>query len=273
MRHGLICLIAALLLAACQAAPPTPTPQPTSTATPDVTRTPFVMPTAFPSETSLPVTPSATAVVVDTFTGLVVEPPLTITLPEGWETLYDTALIDELGELNYVPIAFYTGPVTGGTGSIALVWNFRSIASGNPFSEDYNKVNLLSDGERLLRTLVIEIGCNVGLEPARTDLTLGGLPATGRFWSAVTCPDGMPDTRGWYVAREDMEIGFVFYAFTDPIEAMNGVAKQELQSILDTVVLRVAEVPTATPGQPTAINLETTGTPATSVPQTATTAP
>jgi hypothetical protein len=255
MRHGLICLIAALLLAACQPAAPTVTPPPTLTATPDATRTPFIMPTAFPSETPVPVTPSETAVKVDTFTGLVVEPPLSITLPQGWKTLYDTALVDELGELNYVPIAVYSGPVTGGTGTIALVWNFRSIANGNPFSEDYQKVNLLSDGERLLRTLVIELGCNVGLEPARTDLTLGRLPAEGRFWSAVACPDGMTDTRGWYVAREDMEIGFVFYAFTDPIKAMDGAAKQELQSILDTVVLRVAEVPTATPGSPTAVNL------------------
>src|SRR5688572_3540242 len=211
MRQGLICFIAALLLAACQQAAPTQTPAPTLTATPEATRTPFVMPTAIPSETPLPVTPSATNVPVDTFTGLVVEPPLTITLPEGWTTLYDTALINELGDLNYVPIAVYKGPVTGGTGTIALVWNFRSIANANPFSEDYQKIDLLADGERLLRQMVVELSCNVGLEPARTDLTLGRLPATGRFWSAVDCPADLPDTRGWYVAREDMEIGFVFY--------------------------------------------------------------
>lgn len=268
MRYGLICLIAALLMAACQPAAPTLTPPPTLTAIPAATRTPFVMPTVQPSETPLPVTPSATAVKVDTFTGLVIQPPLTITLPEGWTTLYDTALINEIGELNYVPIAVYKGPVTGGTGTIALVWNFRSIASANPFSEEFQKVNLLSDGERLLRQLVIEIGCNVGLEPARTDLTLGGLPATGRFWSAVTCPADLPDTRGWYVAREDMQIGFVFYAFADPITAMNGSAKQELQDILDTVVLRVSEVVTATPGVATPMDLMPAASGTVSMPQT-----
>jgi hypothetical protein len=253
MRYGVCCLIGVgmLLLAACQPAVPTATPEPTLTATPAVTRTPFVMPTEYPTNTSVPVTPSATAIKVDAFTGLAVEPPLTIALPEGWTTLYDTALLNDLGELTYVPIAVYSGPVTGGTGTIALVWNFSSVTNPNPFSETYGQISLLSDGERLLRQLVIEIGCNVGLEPARTDLTLGRLPAVGRFWSAVTCPAGMPDTRGWYVAREDLQIGFLFYAFTDPITAMDGAAKQELQAILDTVVLRVSEVPIATPSTPT----------------------
>lgn len=254
MRYGVCCLLgAALLLAACQPAAPTATPEPTQTATPAATRTPFVMPTEYPTEIVASDTPSPTAITVDTFTGLAVHPPLSIDLPEGWTTLYDTALLNDLGELTYVPIAVYSGPVTGGTGTIALVWNFSSVTNANPFSETYGQINLLSDGERMLRQLVIEIGCNVGLEPARTDLTLGKLPAVGRFWSAVTCPEGMPDTRGWYVARDDMQIGFVFYAFTDPIAAMDGAAKQELQAILDTVVLRVAEVPTATPTVPTPV--------------------
>jgi len=211
------------------------------------------MPTEYPTQKPAPVTPSMTAVKVDTFTGLAVKPPLTIQLPEKWETHLDTAFINEIGQLTYVPIAVYKGPVTGGTGTIALVWNFGSVSDANPFSEGYGKVNLLSDGERLLRELVIEIGCNVGLEPPRDDLTLGHLPAIGRYWSAVTCPDGMADTRGWYVARQDMGIGFLFYTFTDPITAMDGQAKQELQAILDSVVLRVSEVPTATPATPTAV--------------------
>ncbi len=263
MPRWFCCLISALLLAACQPAAPTATPNPTlppPSATLLATRTPFVMPTVQPSQTPVPVTPSATPLKVDTFTGLVIQPPLTIQLPEGWTTLYDTALVNEMGELNYVPIAVYTGPVSGGKGTIALVWNFSSIASANPFDASYGQINLLSDGERLLRQLVIEIGCNVGLEPARTDLKLGGLPAAGRFWSAVTCPAGMPDTRGWYVAREDMQIGFVFYAFTDPIDAMNGAAKQELQAILDTVVLRVKDVPIATPGVATPYGQPVTAT-------------
>jgi len=276
MPRWFCCLISIWLLAACQPGAPTSTAiptQPPPSATPLATRTPFVMPTDRPSQTPVPVTPSATPIKVDTFTGLVVQPPLTIKLPKDWTTLYDTALVNELGELNYVPIAVYKGPVTGGTGTIALVWNFSSIASANPFDSNYGQINLLSDGERLLRQLVIEIGCNVGLEPARTDLTLGGLPAEGRFWSAVTCPADMPDTRGWYVARQDMQIGFVFYAFTDPITAMSGPAQQELQAILDTVVLRVKDVPTATPGVATPYDEALTATQASTASAQATSTP
>ncbi|MCU0514709.1 MAG: hypothetical protein MUE40_19315 [Anaerolineae bacterium] len=244
---GVLPLCLALLLAACQPAAPTATPLPTITPTAVPTRTPFVLPTPFPTGTLPPVTPTVTPIFIDTYTGQGIEPPLTLALPAGWRSLYDTALVPQLGELDYIPVAVYSGPVTGGSGTLALLWNFRSITSGNPFDPAYGEINLWSDGLRLLRSLVVEIGCNVGTAPQRNDFVVGGLPAVGTIWSAVDCP-ALGDTRGWFAGVQVQNINFIFYAFTDPISAMDGPAPQEMQAILDSVTFRLEDwIVTATP--------------------------
>jgi hypothetical protein len=240
-----------LCLGACQQAAPTATPLPTPTATLVATRTPFVMPTAMPSNTPLPVTPSITPIVIDTFAGQGYEPPFTLILPAEWETHVDTAYVPILGELDYIPFAYYRGPVTGGTGTIVAMWNFRSVTGANPFDEASGKINLWMDGSRLLRSLVIETRCNVSVDAQRDTFVIGGMQATGTIWSAVGCPGGLPDTRGWYAGVMINQVSFLFYAFTDPIGAMDGTAVQEMQAVLDSIAFRmdllVPPTPTPTP--------------------------
>lgn len=239
-------LLLLMVLSACQTAVPTAIP--TVTPTPVATRTPFVMPTALPTDTPAHVTPTLTPISIDSFVGQGYQPPLAITLPENWTTQYDTALAPQLGDLEPISVVIYKGPVTGGTGTIALVWNFRSVTTGNPFDPQYGQVNLWIDGLRLLRSLVMEVGCNIGTAPQRNDFKIGTLPATGTDWSAVDCPYELPDTRGWFAGVEVEGVSFIFYTFTDPIEAMDGPAAAEMQAILDSVEFKLDELPTATPG-------------------------
>jgi hypothetical protein len=241
----LLLLAVVLVFAACQSTPPTATPIPTTTPTLVPSRTPFAIPSPQPSATNIPTTPSPTAIMIDSYTGVGSEPPFTITLPEGWRVHYDTALLPEpTGELVPIPLAVFTGPVTGGTGIIAVLWNFPSMTTANPFDEAYGVINLWVDGLRYLRLLVVEIGCNVGTD-LETDFTIGSHAATGTYWQAVDCPE-LPNTRGWFAGLQVESLGVLFYMFTDPLEAMDGEADVELQTILDSVQFQVVTV-TPTP--------------------------
>lgn len=239
MSSRWIGLVLLWMLAACTSAPlPTATPTPTLVPT----FTPYVRPTFPPTFTPAPTqaqTPTVTPVLVEPLTGIAVEPPLDVPLPDGWAFGYDTMLFQEVGDLTYVPIALYKGKVTGGTGTIVLIWNFRSITTGNPLASAYGQPNLWVDGLRLLRALVFDPRCNIGTA-AQQNYTVGGLDAVGTQFAAVDCPDA-PDTKGWFAGLTVDDVNFVFYVYTDPIDAMDGAAKQELQALLDRVVFRMAD--------------------------------
>jgi hypothetical protein len=166
-----------------------------------------------------------------------IPPPLDISLPDGWKGGYDALLIHDVDGLRTIPIAVYTGPVTGGTGSIYLLWGFPNIVAYNPL-QDGAQVDLWADGLRLLRLAVVEQGCNVGTDIKR-QFSIGGLAASGTLFAAVDCPD-LPDTRGWFAGLQEYGINFVFYAFATPISAVDSSAG-ELQAILDSVQFRIAE--------------------------------
>lgn len=233
MRKQLVCgIILAGLLAACG----TPSPTLTDTALPAATlvasNTPFVRKTLPPIFTATPGpegTLTTTPVLVDPLMGVRVPPPLTMALPADWEVAYDTFLYEELGDTITVPFALYQGPVTGGTGTIVLLWNYRRILmTGTPSAAaDW------SDGLRLLRYPVFEPTCNIGTDPQR-DFTVGGLPAAGTNFRVVDCPE-LPDTKGWFASLIVNDIGYIFYLYTDPIEAMKDTVPFELQAILDSV--------------------------------------
>ncbi|MCC6614683.1 MAG: thioredoxin domain-containing protein [Anaerolineae bacterium] len=161
-----------------------------------------------------------------------IPPPLEMTLPDGWRVRHDTLLLGDVDAMRSVPFSYYTGPVTGGTGSIVLLWGFPNLVAGNPFDTSGLQVDLFTDGLRLLRLAVIEQGCNIGTD-LRREYSIGGLTAVGTQFSAVTCPS-TTDTRGWFAGLQQNGINFIFYAFTDPIEAIDG-ARPELQAILDSV--------------------------------------
>lgn len=231
-----ICLLGMTACTTAEATPePTPSPQPSPTIPPVPTATPFVMPTAEPSQTPIPTTPTMTPFVLDILTGIQQPPPIDITLPNDWRFGYDTLILPDVGEYVYQPFAVYTGAVTDGIGTITLLWDYRSITTGNPLSPDFGTTDGWIDGLRLLRTVVFENECNFGTAPRRDDYSVGGLPAVGTLFSAVDCPE-LPDTRGWFAALTVNERKFIFYMYTEPIEAMDGQAPFDLQAILDSIV-------------------------------------
>jgi hypothetical protein len=236
-------LITLCCLTACATAP-----TPTATLVPSLTPSPI--PTLQPSPTDLPTvvqnlvivsatpdplaTPSETpgVVPIEPVTMNGIAPPLTLSLPSDWETLSTNFLVEDVVGLMALPLTVYRGPVTGGTGYIAVLWAFANLSGGNPFQADASQVDLYADGLRLLRLAVLEQGCNIGTDVQR-QYTVGGLPSVGTLFSAVTCPE-YPDTRGWFAGLQVNGLNFLFYMYTDPITAMDA-SRTGLQAILDSV--------------------------------------
>lgn len=184
-------------------------------------------------------TPEATVEVVEIspLQGDRIEPPVTLTLPNGWVWGYETLLLQDIDGVRTIPFAIYQGPVTGGTGTIVLLWGFPNLVNiENPLLATNIEPDLWTDGLRLLRLAVIEDGCNIGTD-LRRQYSIGGLTAVGTQFSAVDCP-ALPNTRGWFAGLQQNNLNFVFYVYTEPITAMSGAAADELQAILDTTTFR-----------------------------------
>jgi protein-disulfide isomerase len=164
-------------------------------------------------------------------TGDHVAPPLSIQLPADWKYGYDALVLKDIDGIRPIPFAIYQGPVTGGTGTIVLLWGFPNLVVGAP-SGGLAQPDVWTDGTRLLRLAVFEEGCNVGTD-LRRNYSIGGLQAIGTQFAAVGCPQ-LNDTRGWFAGLRQFNVNFVFYAYTDPIAAMDA-AQPQLQAILDTV--------------------------------------
>lgn len=231
-----LAVIAALLLAACApAATPTITPSlvPTASSTPQPTST-RVEPEA---TATLEVTAAPTPIIVTlpAVTGEELPPPLDIALPEGWQYGYNVLALNDVDAIQAVPVAVYTGPVTGGTGTIVLLWGFPNITAGNPLMPDSGQVDLWVDGLRLLRLAVVEQGCNIGTDLRQT-YRIGSQEAVGTQFAAVDCPE-LADTRGWFAGLQHENLNFVFFVYTEPIDALNP-GRDALQSILDSVQFR-----------------------------------
>lgn len=188
-------------------------------------------------------------------TGDKIPPPFDITLPEGWQFGYDAQILPDVeqGNLIVIPVAAYSGPISGGTGTIVVYWGFPNLVT--PTQEDLAQAalgltpqatpvpDLWSDGVRLLRSGIVETDCNIGVD-VRRSFRVGLLPAVGTQWSAVSCAEsGLPDTRGWFAGVQEQGINFVFYVFGDPIAVMD-TSSGELQAILDTVRFRVVATTT-----------------------------
>jgi len=199
-----------------------------------------------------PVSPDSTAettpeavITIEPLLDGAIQPPVALDLPAGWQTGYATLLLEDLDGPRGVPVAVYSGPVTGGTGTIVLLWGFPNIVSPDSDGEPL-QTDLYLDGLRLLRMAVVEADCNVGTDLRRDDI-VGGLAAVGASFAAVDCPE-LPDTRGWFAGLRQNGLNFVFYNYTDPIEAMDGPAEAELRAILDSVAFLPVPQATATPG-------------------------
>lgn len=241
MRY--IFLLVLLIAAACApqaAVTPTDVPTPTQTPTSVPTLEPSPFPTLQPSITPMPEateTPWQLNPLIDE----IIPPPLELDLPDDWQYGYNTVVINDIGDLRPIPFALYTGPVTGGQGFIVLLWGFPSVTSGIPVDEGYGVPNLALDGTRLLRFIIVETACTIGTDVEREyNFEIGGLPASGTQFSAVDCPENLPDTRGWLAGLQVEGMNFLFYMYTEPISAMDGSAPDELQAILDSIEFDVA---------------------------------
>ncbi|MFN8453019.1 MAG: hypothetical protein U0521_31465, partial [Anaerolineae bacterium] len=190
--------------------------------------------TELATQTAPEATPEATSEVdrytFDPLAHEQIEPPLTITLPDGWSSGYDALVLQDIDGIRPIPFAVYTGPVSGGTGTIVLLWGFPNLINANSVAVE---PDIWTDGTRLLRLAVVGDGCNVGTDLRRM-YSVGGIQAIGTQFAAVDCPD-LPDTRGWFAGVRQFNVNFVFYAYTEPIAAMDGSAPDEMQAILDTV--------------------------------------
>jgi hypothetical protein len=228
-----------LLLAACA---PTAAPTPTTTLVPS--STPTLEAAALPTLTETLPAPDATeeptvVMQITQLAGVGDPPPLDINFPPGWGYRYDNYALPDVDGLRSVPIAYYEGPVTGGTGKILIFWAFPNMV--DPFSqpgEPVAEADLWSDGLRLFRLAMVDRGCNSGTDLQRI-YRIGNQSASGTQFSIIDCPDS-PDTRGWFAGVQVKNINFVFFVYAEPIESMT-VADDELQAILDTVVFRVPD--------------------------------
>jgi hypothetical protein len=185
---------------------------------------------------------SATPIFVNPLLGLPIAPPIEIDLPDGWLYGYDTILYNEVdGTVDSVPFALYTGDVSGGQGTIVMVWGYDSVTTGIEFDPNFGVVNPWLDGLRILRAIIFDPRCNIGTAPRR-DYSVGELPASGTTFNVVGCPANQPDTRGWFAALNVDSINFAFYIYIDPLPPAGSPAEAELQRILDTVKFNVADL-------------------------------
>jgi hypothetical protein len=195
-----------------------------------------------PDENLPPAEGDATPIFVDPLLGLPIAPPISIDLPDGWLYGYDTILYNEVdGAVDSVPFALYTGEVSGGIGTIVMVWGYDSVTTGIEFDPNFGVVNPWLDGLRMLRAIIFDPRCNIGTAPRR-DYTVGLLPAAGTTFNVVDCPADQPDTRGWFAALNVDGINFAFYVYIDPMPPAGTPAEAELQAVLDSVQFRVAEM-------------------------------
>ncbi|MGQ9888272.1 MAG: hypothetical protein ACUVSX_07245 [Aggregatilineales bacterium] len=228
------------LLAACAGTAPTPTltPVPSNTPTPPATATPTRAPIPTPPDAE----PTPIPLQLTPLAGVGAAPPVTMNFPPGWAYAYDTlALVDVDNTLRPIPLAVYRGPVTGGTGTIVLLWGFPNFLAVSPLTLPGTPTpapDLWSDGLRLFRLALVDAGCNAGTDLQRP-YSVGGLAATGTQFAIVDCPES-PDTRGWFAGLQVSGLNFVFYMYAEPITAMDS-AWSELQAILDTAVFTLPQ--------------------------------
>ncbi|MFW5748837.1 MAG: hypothetical protein ACOCYT_04405 [Chloroflexota bacterium] len=223
------------------------------------TPTPPNIPYALPFlRTPLPPTEPPPDFVIAPAEGQEIDPPISIELPDDWVSLNNTVMIRDLTGLRLIPFTVYTGPVTDGQGYIVLLWGYETIGrQGNPLAGEQPEYGPYLDALRLLRLAVVGTDCVTGTDVER-EFSLGEVTTTGANFSTYRCEE-TTNTRGWFLGTQQDGLNFAFYAYAEPIEAMDGEAPFELQAILDTVTFEVeafretleaAPIQTPTPAAP-----------------------
>jgi hypothetical protein len=258
--RGVCLLLMGVALAACgsagdapplEAAASTPTD---SLVTAVPTSTPTTPPTAAPSIEPPTVTPTFTPLPTDDRIPATLNPtvltdisaPIRLRLPAGWQSASDALMLPAGEGMGVVPFSLYRGPVSGGTGTVLVLWAFENVVPASPVGGALSPINLFADGLRLLLFVVVEPECNLAYDDPMTFM-VGGITGQGAYFAADDCPDNLPSLRGWFSALSINRLNFAFYAFTEPKEAINGPALAELQAILDSVEFDLSLLPTPAP--------------------------
>lgn len=209
------------LVASPPATSPTRAPLPTQTTPPDATSEVSAGETATPGaaaggEGLPPVMPGE-------------PPPLTITLPEGWQGIDMVVPFRTFdGASHDVPLTIYYGPLPGDVkGYIYLYWGFPNTVDW--VTREYN---LWADGVQLLRGSLIGESCNLGVYEQRAFM-VGGLEGVGTYYQAANCADEA-DTSGWFATVRVYDGTFAFFTAVEPWDARTA-QRENLQAILDSV--------------------------------------
>ncbi len=198
-----------------------------------------ITPTPSPEDEEFGISIDELNFVLEAVEGQEIDPPVTIELPEEWLSGNGTALVQDVFGLQLVPFTVYTGPVTDGDGFIIVLWGYESTGTTNPLTGQTNVTPYL-DALRLLRFAIIGGDCVPGVDVER-EFEIGGMTARGANFSAYRCEETV-DTRGWFVGMQVDGVNIGFYIFTEPIDAMDGNAPEELQAILDTVEFDIPDL-------------------------------
>ncbi|MBZ0316117.1 MAG: hypothetical protein K8L91_06850 [Anaerolineae bacterium] len=217
-------------------APTTAVPTRTLTATPTAT----IVTPASAEPTALPnnITPSASPVIANDNPSIQVgeAPPLSLTLPEGWDVGHFLIPVSgSIGQGN-VKMTVYEGPLPDGVkGTIWVVWGFPPIINPNETNASGTlQLSLWPDGIQYLRGLLFP-GCNIGLyTDNRQTYDMGGYDGEGTTFSAVSCDSGASDISGWWVGVHVNEENFIFYMGVEPVDRIaEGLGP--MQAIIDTL--------------------------------------
>jgi hypothetical protein len=120
-----------------------------------------------------------------------------------------------------------------------VLWGYESTGAINPLTGETN-VSPYLDALRLLRFAVIGTDCVPGTDVER-EFEIGGQVAHGTNFAAYRCEETQ-DTRGWLAGIQVDGVNLSFYAYTEPIDAMDGNAPYELQAILDSVEFDIPDL-------------------------------
>jgi hypothetical protein len=156
-------------------------------------------------------------------------PPLTITLPEGWQQVHILVPLRTYdNQVRDIPLSIFVGPLPGkAKGFIYLYWGFPNVvdlATG--------EYNLWADGVQILRGSLVGETCSLGVYDQQM-FSVGGQDAVGAFYQASECQDEQ-DTAGWFASLRVFDGSFAFYTAVEPWDALSN-QRQALQSILDSV--------------------------------------
>jgi hypothetical protein len=217
---------------------PTATPAPTTlaptetlasselTATPEATRTPLPTLTPIVQPIAATVDPNAPTAIPPFLPG--VPPPLTLTLPEGWQGGDFLISYQGVDAMRDQPLSIYSGPLPNGArGYIYLFWAFPNVLTPS------GEYNLWGDALQLLRGALIGETCNLGIDLHQYTFYVGGREGVGTQFTAADCQD-QPDAAGWFAALRVENGNYAFFTAVEPPSALPDNVNT-LQAILESV--------------------------------------